>query len=86
MIGQFKQVLFFQNFTLQDQGKDDPTDTLQNIIKFWIIIISNAEGPVPDKLYEYDYDGEGLDHSVRVAEIFPEVGDFKNILDIRRCK
>ena len=28
MIAQFKQDLYNKNFTLQDQGKDDPIDTL----------------------------------------------------------
>ena len=50
MIGQFEQNLYNKNFTLQDQGKDDPIDTLENRIKFWINIISNDQGPIPDKL------------------------------------
>ena len=65
MITQFKQDLNNKNYTFQDQGKDDPIDTLDNRIKFWINIISNDEGPVPDNLYDYDYNDEGLDTSVR---------------------
>ena len=80
MIAQFKQDLYNKNYTHQDQGKDDPIDTLENRIKFWIKIISNDEGSIPDKLYDYDYNDEGLDHSVRVAEIFPWIsfGDWRN--------
>ena len=55
VIARFKQDLYNKNFTLQDQGKDDEIDTLENRIKFWINIISNAQGPVPDNLYDYDY-------------------------------
>ena len=82
MIAQFKQDLYNKTFTLQDRGKDDPIDTLQNRIKFWINIISNDEGPIPDNLYDFDYNDEGLDHSVRGLEIFPE----KKKLDILRSK
>ena len=48
MIAQFKQDLYNKTFTLQDQGKDDQIDTLENRIKIWPNIISNAQGPVPD--------------------------------------
>ena len=61
---QFKQDLYNKNFTLQDQGKDDLIDTLDNRIKFWINVLSNVQGPVPDNLYDYDYNNEGLDYSV----------------------
>ena len=80
MMAQFKQDLYNKNYTLQDQGKDDSIDTLENRIKFWINIISNAQGPVPDNLYDYDYNDEGLDYSVRGAEIFPEIGELKKII------
>ena len=88
MIAQFKQDLYNKNFTLQDQSKDYEIDTLENRIKFWINVISNAEGPVPDNLYDYDYNGEGLGHSVRGWERreFPERTEFKKLLDILRSK
>ena len=35
-------------------------------------------GPIPDKLYDYDYNDDGLDHSVRSAEIFLEIGALNN--------
>ena len=84
MIAQFEQDLYNKNYTLQDQGKDDPIDTLDNRIKFWINIISNDQGPVPDNLYDYDYNDEGLDHSVCGWEIFPDIGELKKLLDILR--
>ena len=80
MIAQFKQDIYNKNYTLQDQGKDDPIDTLENRIKFWVNIITNDQGPVPDNLYDYDYNNEGLDYSVRGAEIFPEIGELKKIV------
>ena len=86
MIAQFKQDLYNKNFNLQDQDKDDPIDSLDNRTKFWIKIISNDQGLVPDNLYDYDYNNEGLDGTVRGAEIFPEIGEFKTLLDILRSK
>ena len=78
MMTQFKQGLFNKNFTLQNQGKDDSIDTLENKINFWNNIISNYQGPVPDNLYDYDYNDDGLDHTVRGGKIFPEIGELKN--------
>ena len=88
MMAQFKQDLYNKNYTLQDQGKDDSIDTLENRIKFWINIISNAQGPVADNLYDYDYNDEGLDYSVRGWDCkeFPERRDLKKLLDILRSK
>ena len=84
MIAQFEQDLYNKNYTLQDQGKDDPIDTLENRIKFWINIISNDQGQVLDNLYDYDYNNEGLDYSVSGWEIFPNFGELKKLLDILR--
>ena len=86
MIAQFKKDLYNKTFTLQDRGKVDPIDTLENSIEFWININDNDEGPILDNLYDYDYNNEGLDHSVRGAEIFPEIGELKKLLDILRSK
>ena len=86
MIAQFKQDLYNKHFTLQDQGKDDPIDTLENRIKFWINIIENHTGSMPDKVHIYDYNNEGLDGTVLGAEIFPEIGELKKLLDILRNK
>ena len=44
------------------------------------------EGPIPDNLYDYDYNDVGLDHSVGGAEIFPEVGELRKVLDILTYK
>ena len=35
-------------------------------------------GPIPDDVYDYDYNNYGVDDSVRVAEVFLEIGNFKN--------
>ena len=86
MIAQFKQDIYNKNFTLQDQGKDNPIDTLENRMKFSINIISNDQGSVPDNLYDYDYNDEGLDSTDRVWEIFLEIGELKKLLDILRSK
>ena len=86
MIAQFKQDLYNKNYTLQNQGKDNSIDTLENRIKFWINIISNEQGSVTDNLYDHDYNDEGLDYSVRGWEIFPEMGELKKLLDILRSK
>ena len=77
MIARFKQDLYNKNFTLQDQGKDDEIDTLEKRIKFWLSI-SNAQGPVPDNLYDYDYNDEGLDRYVSCAKYFLRLQNLKN--------
>ena len=88
MIAQFKPHLYNKNFTLQNQGKYDETDTPENRIKFWVNNIDNAQGPVPDNFYDYDYNDEGLDESVRGTERrkFPERGEVKQLIDKLRCK
>ena len=86
MIAQFKQDLYNKHLTLQDQGKDDPIDTLENRIKFRINVIENNDGSMPDNVYNYDYNDEGLDGTVLGSEIFPEIGEFKKLLDILRSK
>ena len=59
MLAQFKQEILNKNSTLQDRGKDVEIDTLDNRIQFWLNVISNARGSVPDNLYEDDYNDEG---------------------------
>ena len=86
MIPQFKQDLYNKHFTLQNLGKDDPIDTLENRIKIWNNIIVNHNGSMPDNVYNYDYNDEGLDGTVLGAEIFPEIGELKKLLDILRSK
>ena len=80
MIAQFKQDFLNKNFSIQDQGRGDQIDTLQNRIKIWFNIIDMG-APIPDNLYVFDYNDEGLDHSVRGAEIFPEIKESKKLLD-----
>ena len=38
-----------------------------------ILLIIRGGGPIPDDIYNYDYNDDGLDHSVRGAEIFFEI-------------
>ena len=85
-MAQFKQGLYNKNFTLQDQAKDSEIVTLENRHKFWIIINSNARGPRPDNLYDYDYNDEGLDETVRGWECreLPERKKFKKFFDTLR--
>ena len=77
MIAHNKQDLYNKFFSLQDQGKVDEIDTLENRIKLWLSIISNAQGLVPDNLYDYDYNHEGLDNSIHGAET-TEIPERKN--------
>ena len=86
MMAQFKQDLYNKNLTLQDQGKDDPIVNLENKIKFWPNIIHNDRGPVPDNLYDYVYNNEGLDETVHGAEITPDRRELIELLDILRSK
>ena len=86
MMAQFKQDLYNKNFTPKDQGEVYEIDTLQKRIKFWINVISNARGSGPDNLYDYDYNDEGLDETVRGAEIIPERTELKKLLDILKSK
>ena len=80
MIAQFKQDLYNKHFTLQDQGKDNPIDTIEIRIKFWNNIIENHDGSMPDNVYNYDYIDERLDGTVLGAEIFPDIGEAKKII------
>ena len=88
MIAQFKQNFYNKSITLQDRGKDEEIDTLENRIKLWISIISNARGQVTDSLYDYNYNDEELDETVRGWDRrkFPERRDLKKLLGVLRCK
>ena len=77
MIAQLKQDLYNKSFSLQDQGKGDQIDTLQNRTKIWPNI-TDMGGPIPDNLFEYDYNDEGLDHFVRVQRFFLRLENKKN--------
>ena len=86
MTAQFKQDLY-KNFSLFKIKVKMIQLILSRIeLNFGIIFFINAQGPIPDILFDYDYNDEGLDHSVRSAEIFPEIRQFKKLLDILRCK
>ena len=86
MIAQFKQDLYHKKFTLEDQGKDDEIDTLDNRFKIWLKIIKNARGPVPDNLHDFDNNNDGFDETVHGAQIIPERRELKKLLEIIRCK
>ena len=86
MVAQFKQDLYNKHFTLQNQGKDDPIDTLENRIKFWMNFFEENDGSMPDNVYDYDYNDESLESTVRGWGLFPEIGELKKLLDILRSK
>ena len=54
MIPQFKQGLDNKNFILHNQAEGGQTDTLQNRIKFWLYVIDDTVGPIPDNIYNYN--------------------------------
>ena len=83
MIAQFKQDFYNKNFSLQDKGKGDKINTLQNRIKFWLNVIDMG-GPLPNNLFGYDFNDDGLDHCVHGAKLFPETRELKNLFDIFR--
>ena len=85
MIAQLKQDLYNKSFSLQDQGKGDQIDTLQDRKKFWLKILDMG-GPIADNLWDCDYNDDVLDSSVRSAEIIPVITKLKNLLDILRYK
>ena len=39
---------------------------------------------MPDNVYDYDYNDEGLDSTVLGGEYFPEIAEYKKLLDILR--
>ena len=61
MIAKIKQDLYNKSFSLQDQGKSDENDTLQNRNKFWLNVIDDTGDPLPDNLNDYVYNEDGLD-------------------------
>ena len=85
MIAQFKQDLYNKLFSFQGQGKDDQNDTLHNRIRFWCNVIDDTGVGKPDDIYNYVFNDDVLDHSVRGAEIISELRDLKKLLDIPRC-
>ena len=80
------KIYITKKITLQDQGKYDPIELSRMELNFGLIFFNIDEGPIPNNLYDYDYNEEGLDHSVHGAECIPERRELKNFLDIRRCK
>ena len=50
------------------------------------MLFEENDGSMPDNVYDYDYNDESLDSTVRGGEIFPEIGELKKLLDILRSK
>ena len=84
MIAQFREGLYSRNFGQQDQGKAE-NDTLKKRIRFWLNVIVMG-GPIPDFVYDYDYNVPGIDFNFRAAEIFPENRELKKLNDILKHK
>ena len=86
MIAQFEQDYITKISLFKIKVKTMKFVNLENRIEIWFNKISNAQDPVPDNLYDYDYNDEGLNCSLRGADMFPEIGELKNLLDILRYK
>ena len=72
MIAQFKQDFYNKNFSLQDQDKRNKS--LQKRNKFWLnYVVVNEGSPVPDNVYDNDYNDDGLAYSFRGAMNDPEL-------------
>ena len=80
MIAQFKQGFYNKSCSLQDLGKCDEKDTLQERNKFWLNVIDMA-GPILHKVFDYDLNDPGVNHYFRGVERDPEPRDFEKILD-----
>ena len=52
---------------------------------FWLNVIDMG-GPIPDNFYHYVYYDPGMDYFVRGENFFPEIREFKKLLDILRYK
>ena len=79
MIAKFQQDLYNQNFSLQDQGKGNEKDNLQERFRFWLHIIEWG-GPIPDNVYDFDYNASDRDHYFSGEKIYSGMREFKRIL------
>ena len=81
MIAQFKQDLYNKNFSLQDLDKRD--NSLQNRINIWPNYVFVNEGaPIPDNVYDCDYNDDVLAYFFREAKNNPELLELKEFLTI----
>ena len=80
MIAQFKQDSTNKSFSHQDQDKRD--DGLQKRIKFWLNYVFKMGGPIPDNVYDYDYNDPGTGYFFRGSKYDPEHREFKKFLMI----
>ena len=79
MIAQFKQDVSNKNFSFQDQGNCDRNDTLRKRIKFWLNFIDVGD-PIPEKVYDYDYNIPEMDFYFRGSECDSELRNFEKFL------
>ena len=82
MIAKFKQDLYNENFSLQDQGKCDENDTLQERIEIWFHVIEWG-GPITDIVYDFDYNSPKLDHYFGGEKIYPEIREYKRVFRVK---
>ena len=80
MIAQFRQDVYNKSFSHQDQDKRDAG--LERKFKFWLIYVVKMGGPIPDNVYDYDYDDPGLGYLFRGSKYGPEPRALENFLRI----
>ena len=78
MEGQFEQNLYKESFS--NQLESNETDTLQQRIKWWMMIVDRG-GPIPNDVYDYNFDE--LFGLYRTA-IDPEMQELAKILRYRQ--
>ena len=72
MIVQFKQDLYNKNFSLRDQDKRD--NSLRKRNNFWLNHVLVNEGtPIPDDVYDNNYNDNGLAYFFRGAKKDPNL-------------
>ena len=84
MIAEFKQDLNNRSFNLQEQDKRD--DSLQKKITFWHNFVVNQGVPIPDNVYDYDYNENGIGFFFRGSKYDRELGELENFVKINDSK
>ena len=51
---QFVHSLYSKSFSYQVESDDDDIDTLQQRIKWWMVVIDRG-GPIPKDVYDYNF-------------------------------
>ena len=52
--GQFEHDLYNEAFSNLLETDDDKNDTLQQIIKWWMVVVDRG-GPIPNDVYDYNF-------------------------------